>query len=275
MPIPEKGTLEWFALSRRRCVDHMRALLSIRYSHNNALSILELWESPNDNLKAALHSACIIAYSRPFKSAKTKRQGKVSYPTRSLMAAPGFDQDLHRHMLDLRDRLIAHSDYGAFPSTMYFQTIGDEKIPLMIGINVKGLFGILARELAARYEAHLRVCVMSIEKMLQDEGAQLAAEAQLHREIFDASHNVPSIRQAVTVEPQQKITVRPVGPAASVENPSFPIGLSEYVYQTATYQIPMLSSGTYTMMMNGEPAEIIVGLEKEGAIAVQAAPRPA
>src|ERR1700722_5351001 len=135
--LANKGSVEWFEHSRRRCVDHLRSLLSIQMARNSANAILQQWTSQSAENNSALHSSCVIAYARPFTNAATKN-GNIQYPTKKLMKAPGFDKELHFHILDLRHRLVAHSDYGIFPSTMYLQAIGDDRLPVTLGINVKG-----------------------------------------------------------------------------------------------------------------------------------------
>src|SRR5271169_5684192 len=100
--LASKGSVEWFEHSRMRCVDHLRALLSIRMARDSAIAILQHWQFQSPESNSALHSSCVIAYARPFTSAATK-SGKVTYPTRALMAAPGFDKELHVHILDLRN----------------------------------------------------------------------------------------------------------------------------------------------------------------------------
>jgi hypothetical protein len=133
--LSDKGSVEWFELSRRRCVDHLRALLSIKTARDSAVAILRDWSSQSAESNSALHSSCVIAYARPFTYAASKN-GKVTYSTKGLMAASGFDKELHVHILDLRNQIIAHGDYGIFPATMYLQTAGDEQLPLRLGINV-------------------------------------------------------------------------------------------------------------------------------------------
>jgi hypothetical protein len=255
--VSDKGTVEWFELSRMRCVDHLRALLSIKTARDSATAILRDWGSQSVETNSALHSACVIAYARPFTSASTKN-GKVTYPTKSLMAAAGFDKELHIHILDLRNQIIAHGDYGIFPSTMYLQTVGDEQLALSLGVNVKGIFGIESRDLASRYEKHLSICEKSLEKILNDECNELASEARLHPTEFHRTHNIPMIREEYNLGSEFENLPRPTGPAGVVENPVFPQGLSEYRYVTLTHQISLIESGTHTVTEDGVTKEIII-----------------
>jgi len=174
------------------------------------------------------------------------------------MAASGFDKELHIHILDLRNRIIAHGDYGIFPSTMYLQTVGDEQFPLSLGVNVKGIFGIESHDLASRYEKHLSICDKSLEKILNDECNELAAEARLHRPEFQSTHNIPMIKEEFKLGSEFDNLPRPTGPAGVVENPVFPEGLSGYRYVTLMHQISLMESGTYTVTEDGVAKEIII-----------------
>jgi hypothetical protein len=244
-----------------RCADHLRALLSIRIARDSAVAILQQWKSQSPENNSALHSSCVIAYARPFTHAVTK-SGKVTYPTKKLMAAPGLDKELHVHILDLRNRLIAHGDYVMFPSTMYLQTIGDERLPLTLGINVKGIFGIEAHDLALRYEKHFSTCVVALEKILNLECNELTSEARLHPSEFHRTHNTPEVsRKEFPLGSEFKDLPRPTGPAASVESPEFPLGLSGYRYITLTHQISLIESGKYVVTEDGVAKEVIITSE--------------
>ncbi|MBU6465032.1 MAG: hypothetical protein KGK01_18840 [Bradyrhizobium sp.] len=175
---------------------------------------------------------------------------------------PSFDKELHAHILDLRNKIIAHSDYDMFPSTIYVQTIGDERLPLTLGVNVKGIFGIESSDLALRYEKHLSVCVTAIEQMLNVECKELASEARIHPSQFQETHNIPEHKNdGVTLDLTFRNLPAPTGPAASVDNPAFPKGLAEYRYITLRHQISLVESGKYRFSENGIAKEIILSLE--------------
>jgi hypothetical protein len=173
------------------------------------------------------------------------------------MEASGFDKGLHIHILDLRNRIVAHGDYGIFPSTMYVQTIGDEQIPLTLGINVKGILGIESHDLAQRYEKHLSVCDLTLESILNHECKELASEARMHPIEFHKTHNIPEVKETVEVGPELKDLPRPLGPAGGVESPVFPEGLSGYRYVMLTHQISLIESGKHMITEDGIAKEII------------------
>lgn len=246
----EKGTTEWFHDSRTRCVDHLRALLSIKLARTNMVEILSNWGSHTAATKGALHSACVISYARLFVHSETST-GKITYPSRQLMRAVGFDLELHKHILDLRNQIVAHGDYHVFPSTMYLQAIGDNRLPVALGIKAKGMLGIASHDLALRYEKHLSVCEARIEELLKRECDELIAQAKLHPVRFTETHNVPEHSQKVLIESNFEVLPGPMGPAATVEEPEFPSDLMGYDYITLTHQAALIGNGEYVVKIDG------------------------
>jgi hypothetical protein len=253
--MPEKGTAEWFEKVRRRCIDHLRALLSIQLAHRSIQEILRRWGSIPPTVGAALHSNCVVAYSRPFTSAMTKH-GKIRYPIKGIQSESGFDKELHVHIMDLRDRMIAHSDYDVFPSTMFLQAIGDEKLPISLGLNVKGIMGIKTRDLAERYEKHISSCATAIENALNRECNQLAEVARLYPAEFDKTHNLPANVQKVETKGTHPTLLKPSGPAADVAEPSFPEGMSGYQYLMLSHEVALIESGKHIVNINGVATEV-------------------
>jgi hypothetical protein len=245
----------WFERGRRRCVDHLRALSSVQLAHEYISTLLTRWTSNEVHSLAGLHAASVIAYARPFTAAFTK-EGKLKYPVSALRKTPGFDHELHSHLLDLRNNLIAHGDYDLLPSTMYLQTVGDEKLPVAMGVNVKCIVGIEARPLAERYQAHFRTCLTVIEEMLNRDLREIAARAQTHPEEFHATHNIPAAILEVKPTIELADFPGPVGAAGDVAEPSFSERLSGYKYLTVRHELALIESGTYSIHDRGVPIDV-------------------
>lgn len=248
--VREKGTAAWFEASQMRCVDHLRALLAIKMSKSSIAEILRGWDLHSAEIRSGLHSACVIAYARVFTHAIAKT-GKITYPSGQLIKANGFDRELHQHILNVRDQIIAHGDYGVFPSTMYLQTIGDERLPVALGINVKSIFGIASRDLGRRYDQHLSVCERMLEELLNRECVELVAEAKNHPEIFNATNNIPEVRESIELDGQLRDFPGPSGAAGRVEDPPFAESLAGYNYITLTHQVALQKDGEFIVTSNG------------------------
>jgi len=204
----------------------------------------------------------VIAYGRPFTPTKTKI-GKVAYNIAALKRVEGFDRQLHAHLLEIRNRLIAHADYDVLLSTMYLQTIGDEKLPVRAGLNVKTVYGISSRALGERYQNHFRVCLSSIEKTLDQEFRELAVHAKKYPAVFQATTNLPEAVQEWTSVTEIADLPGPNGPAAGVAEPSFPDGLKEYGYLMIRHTLSLLEPGTHTFHTDGVPHHVEVSLKDD------------
>lgn len=256
----KEGTQQWFEHARRRCVDHLRALISVRMADDCMSAILTRWDSNDFPTAAGLHLASVIAYARPFTSALTK-YGKVVYGISSLKKASGFDSELHSHILQLRNQLLAHSDYSLLASTMYLQTIGDEQLHIAMGVNVKIMFGLESKSLAERYRVHFHSCISSIEETLSQELKEVAKQAQQYPDEFNATHNVPVDTSEAKLSADLKDFPGPTGPASHVTEPSIPEGLSGYRYLTLQHKIALISSGSYTIHKDGVPMEVTFSVD--------------
>jgi hypothetical protein len=256
-----KGTVDWFEQARGRCIDHLRAALSIRIARDSAKAILQNWGNGNLISSAAFHVTAVISYCRPFVDARAKGM-KIFYPAKTLLSSDRFDKDLHSHILELRNRIIAHADYGIFPSTMFTQTIGDDDVFLLLGIKAKGIFGIESKELAVRYEAHFSACMDRIEEKLKAECNELALESKLHPKEFNATHNVPAATQPLQSSEEFTQLPGPIGPASSVQNPTFSKDFSGYHYLEITHTTPLIESGTHRIMSGGKLIEIEFDADK-------------
>ena len=243
MSAPKEGSVQWFERARRLCVDHMRALLSIKIAHDSIQTMLRDWHKADVTTQAALHSACVIAYGRPFAGAKSK-VGLWTYSLQPLKRADGFDLELHEHLIELRNKIIAHSDYDLFPSTMFVQGLGEERVPLQLDIQAKTMMGIESRDLAERYEKHLAVCLRCIENSLVKDREELKTVAKKHPNAFLETHNVPEKNEGPLPASSGPL---PPPSGAEVASPSFPEGLDGYHYATLIDRTPMFEGTSITI----------------------------
>lgn len=237
----------------------------MRAAHDYVALILDRWTAADLSSLIALHSACVVAYARPFTPAFT-RHGRVQYGTRALEKARGFDRQLHSHLVELRHRLIAHGDYDLLPSTMYVQTIGDEMLQISIGVNVKTMAGLASSGLAQRYRAHFLACMSALEERLNQELRELATEARKYPSEFNATHNVRMDTRQWQPSSRLAEFPGPTGPASDVEEPSFPEGMSGYRYVILRHQFALIESGTYTVHTDGKPVQVTFTVGPDGVV---------
>jgi hypothetical protein len=157
--------------------------------------------------------------------------------------------------------MMAHSDYDVFPSTMFLQVIGDERLPMSLGLNVKGIVGIKTRDLAERYEKHLSSCATAVENALNRECNQLAEVARLYPAEFDRTHNLSASVQKVEMKGTHPTLLKPSGSAADVAEPSFPEGISGYQYLMLSHEVTLIEPGKHFVKINGVATEVDIFIE--------------
>jgi hypothetical protein len=223
-----------------RCAQHLRAWAAIAMANDYIGKIVDEPGLDPASL-SAFHSAAVVAYSRAFTEARSRR-GKISYQTRPLRrSTPGFDKALHEHLLELRNTLVAHSDYTALPPTLDFEIVGE--LMVSVGANVKTLAGIESRALAERYRAHFHACISGIRLLLDAELRELASQAKASPDALAGtrgSENIP-------LPPMRSGVFYETSLGRAVREPTFASALSGYAYTTLRYAVPLLPSGRYTV----------------------------
>jgi hypothetical protein len=239
MPTPEKGSEAWFEAVRRRSVDHLRAYESVRMADSYMAELLG-HQDPSPVLRSALHSAAVTAYAQAFTEARTG-DGTVQYKTRALRKAVGFDKQLHDHLMELRNELIAHADYAKLPPAMDMRRIGDLDVELTV--KVKRLVGVRSRPLVERYRRHFQACIVTIEALLVEQLRELVAEARRRPAAFNATHNVPEV--AVSLNKTGQFEDLP--PGVQVPEPTFSGDLDGYDYVSVEHRLPLVPSGKHVV----------------------------
>jgi hypothetical protein len=95
---------EWFTREKFALIEHLKALDGFSEAMNSFQKLVELGGTAATEVRAALHTASVIYYARPFITDKYKFSKKI------IKKHPDYDEGIHGHLLHLRNRLIAHSD---------------------------------------------------------------------------------------------------------------------------------------------------------------------
>lgn len=126
-------------------------------SLNAAWSIIDTLQSSvaHKTLAWAAFRMALIEYAKPYKSSRGvhKRNHILPIPDMS-----GEDKLLHECIIDLRDKVLAHSDISVKNAKVYVGKIGDRALPLIVS-NAFPLFpsladvrGLVERSLDRLYE---------------------------------------------------------------------------------------------------------------------------
>jgi hypothetical protein len=181
MPLPTRGSVEWFPHQKKVVLRDARAFDSIAAAYRLAIKLRAELETLDTEVNSSLLSTVCINYGRPFSQPPT-------YPYRGLKGHPQFDVEIHEHLLELRNKLIAHSDEEYADATMHSLTIAltfekdgnvtNAEFPQSLDVHVVALNSIHSPELVDRICNHLQAALLGVSD-----------ELNLHlREYLEASH---------------------------------------------------------------------------------------
>jgi hypothetical protein len=239
-----EGWPTWFRTRRRAAADYVRALDSIEQAAAAIERILRDWSILDDQLKSSLLHSAVIDYARPFSF-------KPNYGGRRLHRHPLFDLELHGHLLELRNKLIAHHVNETLRAQVghgYAElSVSGSRTTVLIATHcvVKALHSIENRTVAERYARHLAVCVDCLRQIagerleaIHNTALQLPGEAAADMD-RSASSNL-TVEQAVF---RTRIpSVLEIG-AERIPNPVFALPPDAYKYRIAA--ITHFRIGTY------------------------------
>src|SRR5262250_969610 len=104
------GSVEWFRWNKRQILDHARAGLSFAHALQSAEALVTGWADLVPIVRSSLHTSIVVSYARPFKKNKAKDGSQRTYSVGYVDSGADFSKDVHDHLIEIRDRLVAHSD---------------------------------------------------------------------------------------------------------------------------------------------------------------------
>lgn len=157
----EYGTRDWFVAARLDLLETTRALQSLNMAAGTADALASRWDELDATLRFALLTSTIISYGRPFTDRRTDR-GVRRYKLKRIANEPGFDVTLHRHILQLRHKLVAHSDEDFSDARIHAQAAliskdnGEPfKVIAEVGARSTALWLLKDRDVAERWRVHI------------------------------------------------------------------------------------------------------------------------
>ena len=99
------------------------------------------------------------------------------------MSATDLTKTLHKHLMDLRNQPSPMATTAYFLDNVQAQTMGDMDLPVMLGINVKSMYGINRAIWLLRYEKQSSVCDSESGTASGLECEELTPEANATRRI--------------------------------------------------------------------------------------------
>jgi hypothetical protein len=107
---PTLGSVEWFKHERLHLIEFAKAIDSFGAARCSFQKLIKLGLDGDPNLRASLHTSGVISYARPFVS-NTRADGiRAAFPKKVIKKHTNYIEGVHRELIDLRQKLVAHSD---------------------------------------------------------------------------------------------------------------------------------------------------------------------
>ena len=204
----------------------------------------------------------MTVYARPFVDNRSSTGANRRFSISGLKKAPGFDRDLHNHILRLRQTLIAHHDTSVVKAQLSHMTLTNQqaegKPPLTVQTEgkVKALHAMAKKEIAEQYLKHMAASVTYLYKATHDSLGKLHRVRVLHPNLGIAKMQSLSLEFEHLGDDRFRL---PFANPKPIDEPTFILPPSSYIwleYTQTFYEVGPLPA-------NGEPIAEVLDLEEK------------
>jgi hypothetical protein len=236
MARPARGTAEWFKREKLDLLKHLKAVDSFAAAAGNFQKLVELGHTTETEVVgAALHTAGVIHYARPFIEKNRFRSGIIKKHS-------DYDERIHRQLIDLRNKLIAHSDSDYADARLFRKELsfedknGSVEFKVLVGgsLLTQTVHMIDDPALAKRCLIHVTAVATTAHSDLRRRFEEFARAGQECPAALEA---------AASIEPRSPIKLEPFQASNAVLNPHAvltkpPLIIQDgYAYRALTVQI--------------------------------------
>src|SRR5262249_34245784 len=155
----------------------LKAVDSFSAAVRSFQKLIELGAAGDAEVRAALHTSGVINYARPFRA-------KQPFANKIIRNHPNYDEGIHRQLVDLRDKLIAHSDRDYADARIFKKFLvlrqGPKHIKALVGaaLLTQTVHLLDDIQLADRYLTHVRAAEGAAAVNLQGRFEEFAKAGQ-------------------------------------------------------------------------------------------------
>jgi hypothetical protein len=256
---PALGTVEWFKRERLDLIEFAKAIDGFGAARRSFQKLIELGPDGDPDLRAALHTSGVISYARPFVS-NTRADGtRGAFPKKLVKKHTNYIEGVHRELIDLRQKLVAHSDRDYVDGRLFRKLLAldieQEETEFLVGATVVTQTVhtlhdmVLAKQILSHIEAVEQAAYAEATKRLEhfvragqrfpdqlEAGRSPVAKPRIRMERFEMSPDKPVTVPSHTINPHAVLTMPPLklGPAGYVfRGFAVQIDLSTEITQTA------------------------------------------
>ena len=161
-----------FSRCHTQCLLGVKAYQNVRAALMSFERLCTLAGSDDHILVSSFFHTGVIRYAKPFTSTISKSK-KILYGYKKLKSQAGFSEDLHKHILNVRDTLIAHDDLDQIEPRVLSHGISmapsNLNIPVTLAIANKCISHPADLLGAQKLKSHIAATLSGIEKNLFDD----------------------------------------------------------------------------------------------------------
>lgn len=168
---------------QRACHDAkvaLKAYQNLVGAHQGFEKLLALGQSNDLILLSSVFCFAVIKYGRPFVETKTS-SGKTRFPMVTLKATPGFVGSIHKHLLELRNSVIAHDDLDSIEPRVLtlFLSVGDPATRIPTSVVASNMCLAFPNTISAieGFRDHVAACVQGAHNKLHSDLARIRQTA--------------------------------------------------------------------------------------------------
>ena len=255
--------------AKHDCLRWLKGFHNIQRSELFMKRFAEKANSPDHHTKEALFQAAIVSYAKPFTKTETS-QGKGILPTRLLKLDPSFEVDIHEHIMDLRNKLIAHDDLTAIEPKYTWALLADRSdphevfAPFRADLRNSCISYPQNKEDFGRMHTHMRAArdgaMRYLDQRVTETRVLMLAHPKEARLVFqgDPDSTLGTIMgEDKTTEFRMDISAIETHPVLAVATPHTPASFGSYRHTTVNVRI--LFSGPQGVELGGSPVNITSG----------------
>jgi hypothetical protein len=251
------GSIGWFKARKRELLAHVRALEDFRTAYALISRLVEDTDGENDvteQLRGALYMSAVVTYARQFLPSNTNYGERRTYPTRHLKSDARFDQKIHTHLMDVRNKMIAHDDGEQLPPQLLILNItvndaDEDAKPLVATVRSYSLSSAKGTKFLKSVQDHLEGCVTVVQSTMHDGLEDYLIQSSAHPQASRGAAESPlsGIKRSFTTESGKANEVQKLFKldelnAEIISVPQGNLHNKAYTYRMLTYSIALPSA---------------------------------
>jgi hypothetical protein len=257
----DEGTKEWKLHLEAVAIRHLRALDQVNQAYQCFARLSQGGNTLDAVVKSALFTSAVIHYSRPFGKNRGSPTSSSKYSIKELQN-PNVDRVLHEHLLDLRDKLVAHQDGTVLPARIGHYTIAvheaDLEIPVQTFGAVWALQGVATVEILTRYLQHVEACAEAIQANVNSALTAVNAAEHEYPEVKPDERQKLDVFLQKTIARGEEVMFPDLANSSAniIGFPTFPVPPDSYMWRRTL--ITLTPEGSYEWVGPEGPASLSV-----------------